>query len=150
MKKTLKINSVKIIEIDGLDIDLKCSINPNYGDDDNDDVDIIYSDNMMLSSDPIEINVLQAQLTELQKQGSNYVSLIDHLDHHGYVIEGLNIQEVDNEQYDVKLQSQLDDNIKIVNRYIDKFVNLRDDLTNDKLTVEQKLILFRNYGNTKI
>ena len=90
----------KEIELSELDFDLDCDI---LGTDDFDDKEHIVIENgnkysYAGESTPIKIDAMIKTLEELKQGGANYVEVVFHCDHHGYVFNGAKITKATPEE----------------------------------------------------
>ncbi len=106
MKKTIKRKYIEEEEISDLDLMLVDNIfgnNPNGH-----DYGVISNRGFDFSgeADEIEIDSLIKTLEDLKKKGANYVEIVPHIDHHGYVLTSLEIRKATKEEIIAEKEKQ--------------------------------------------
>ncbi len=98
MKKTIKRKYIEEEDVSDLDLLLVDNIFGNNRD--GHEYDVITNRGFDFSgeADEIEIDLLINILKGLKAKGGNYVEIVPHIDHHGYVFTSINIRKATKEE----------------------------------------------------
>lgn len=124
------IKYTKEIELSEVDIDLNIAIlEPDY--DDYDKIIISGDGSYERESEPIHIDAVIKALEKLKSDGANYVEIMYHCDHHGYVFNGAHIKKATPEEIKEYINSKIRNNFQ---EKVNKAIKLQKEL--DELNKE--------------
>lgn len=122
MKKYIKINHIQEIEVEDLSYRMLEELEVDEED------DYAYYDDSRYENNKISIDDLKDVIKILEFNGANYCQIVHHIDHRGYIFEGMKIEVCDEDNSKELEKNKLESIIKSKENDKNRHLEITNDL----------------------